>query len=268
MSFAVRLVLLATLTLTACAPRPAASLPIARAAPSQPFVIAANPLAARAGIAVLKRGGSAVDAAVAVQAMLSLVEPQSSGVGGGAFLNYYDGATGRISVYDGREMAPAQASPAMFMDNGGQPLSFDVAVLSGRATGVPGAVAMLAMAQREHGRLQWRSLFGSAQRTAATGFTVSPRLARLIAADFAENKAPDVVAYFTRPDGHLMTSGDTLRNPAYAAFLGRLAAQGPSALYGGETGARIVVHLRSLSCLKAKTQRLIQKLTEYLHPVD
>ena len=138
------------------APRVAASAP-AGAPPHQIFSIAANPLAAEAGMAVLRRGGSAADAAVAVQAMLSLVEPQSSGVGGGAFLTWYDAAKRDITVYDGREIAPAGATPDMFLDDDGKPLPFGKAVLSGRATGVPGAVAMLATAQREHGRLPWRT---------------------------------------------------------------------------------------------------------------
>src|SRR6185369_10013840 len=132
----------ALVALPACAATPpvaAVSQPAA-----EPFVIAANPLAAEAGLNVLKRGGSAVDAAIAVQAMLSLVEPQSSGVGGGAFLNYYDGRTGKITIYDGREVAPAQATPGMFLGPTGKPLPFDAAVVSGRATGVPGAVKMLA----------------------------------------------------------------------------------------------------------------------------
>ncbi len=128
---------------------------------------------------VLERGGSAVDAAIAVQAMLSLVEPQSSGLGGGAFVNYYDAATRKLTIYDGREIAPAQATPGMFLDSDGKPLPFDTAVLSGRATGVPGAVAMLALAHREHGKLAWSSLFGAAERTADEGFVVSPRLGRL-----------------------------------------------------------------------------------------
>ena len=211
----------------------------------QGFVIAANPLAARAGMEVLERGGSAVDAAIAVQAMLSLVEPQSSGLGGGAFMNYYDAATKRLTIYDGREVAPAQATAGMFLDPAGKPLSYSEAVLSGRATGGPGAVKMLAMAHDEHGKLPWKTLFGSAERTAAEGFIVSPRLGKLLAGNYAENSAPDVVAYFRRPDGGRMTAGDLLRNPAYAAFLRRLAAQGPSALYGGETAARIVARTRA-----------------------
>ena len=225
-----------------CATVAAADSPPAR---EQGFVIAANPLAARAGMEVLERGGSAVDAAIAVQAMLSLVEPQSSGLGGGAFMTYYDGASRRISIYDGREMAPAQATPGMFLDSAGKPLPFNAAVLSGRATGVPGAVAMLGLAHKEHGKLQWSSLFGSAERTADEGFIVSPRLGRLLAGNYAENSAPDVVAYFSNSDGSRMTAGDRLRNPAYAAFLRRLAGQGPAALYSGETAARIVARTRA-----------------------
>ncbi|MFL6750157.1 MAG: gamma-glutamyltransferase family protein [Sphingomicrobium sp.] len=211
----------------------------------QAFVIAANPLAARAGMEVLEKGGSAVDAAIAVQAMLSLVEPQSSGIGGGAFLNYYDAQTRRLTIYDGREVAPAQATPGMFLDSAGKPLPFNQAVLSGRATGVPGVVAMLSMAHREHGKLAWRTLFGSAERSADEGFIVSPRLGRLLAGNFAENRAPDVIAYFRRADGTRLTAGDRLRNPAYAAFLRRLAQQGPAALYAGETAGRIVARTRA-----------------------
>jgi gamma-glutamyltranspeptidase/glutathione hydrolase len=224
-----------------------AAAPPARTRTAQhatPFVIAANPLAARAGLNVLKRGGSAVDAAIAVQAMLSLVEPQSSGVGGGAFLNYYDGRTGKITIYDGREVAPAQATPGMFLGPTGKPLPFDAAVVSGRATGVPGAVKMLALAHGEHGKLPWRSLFGDAQRTADQGFTVSPRLERMIHADYAENHQPDVIAYFSRPDGTLLNAGDRLVNKPYAEFLRRLASQGPDSLYTGSTAAKIVARTR------------------------
>jgi gamma-glutamyltranspeptidase/glutathione hydrolase len=211
----------------------------------QGFVIAANPLAARAGMEVLERGGSAVDAAIAVQTMLSLVEPQSSGLGGGAFMNYYDAATRNLTIYDGREVAPAQATPGMFLDPAGKPLSWHQAVLSGRATGVPGTVAMLAAAHREHGKLEWRTLFGSAERTAGEGFIVSRRLGKLLAGDYAENSAPDVVAYFQNADGSRMAAGDRLKNPAYAAFLRRLASQGIAAMYGGETAARIVARTRA-----------------------
>ena len=234
---------LAVIALASCVTPTTARAPASLA---EPFVIAANPIAAQAGIAVLKRGGSAVDAAIAIQAMLSLVEPQSSGLGGGAFLNYFDGRTGRITIYDGREVAPAQATAGMFLDSSGKPLTFDTAVLTGRATGVPGVISLLALAHEERGKLPWNSLFGDAQRTARDGFVVSPRLARMVHANHPENKAPDVISYFSRgATGGLVEAGDRLRNPAYAEFLGRLAAQGPGAFYSGSTGARIVARTRA-----------------------
>ena len=240
------------LPLLACAWLPACVTPatetqaaIEQRATAEPFVIAANPLAAQPGLEVLTRNGSAVDAAIAVQAMLSLVEPQSSGVGGGAFMNYYDARTGEVSILDGREVAPAQATPSMFLRGDGTPLPFDEAVLSGRATGVPGVVRMLAEAHAERGRLPWSSLFTDAERTARDGFIVGPRLARFVRGDFPENRAPDVIAYFTKPDGSLVAAGDRLRNPAYAEFLRRLSEQGPSALYAGSTAARIVERTRA-----------------------
>ncbi|HVH48956.1 MAG TPA: gamma-glutamyltransferase [Sphingomicrobium sp.] len=238
--------LAAALFLSSCAvSQQAAPPPPASQRAAEGFVIAANPLAAEAGAEILRRGGSAVDAGIAVQAMLSLVEPQSSGLGGGAFMNFYDSRTRKLTIYDGREVAPAQASESMFLDERGEPLPFNTAVLSGRATGVPGAVKMLAMAHEEHGRLPWSTLFGAAQQTAADGFIVSPRLGRLLQGPFAENSAPDVVAYFAGPSGKRVGVGDRLRNPAYAEFLGRLAAQGPDALYAGSTAARIVARTRA-----------------------
>jgi gamma-glutamyltranspeptidase/glutathione hydrolase len=236
--FRTLLAALACISAPACAAAPAPKA--ASASANDPFVIAANPLAAQAGLNVLKRGGSAVDAAIAVQAMLSLVEPQSSGVGGGAFMTFYDGRTRKIMVYDGREAAPAQATSGMFLDAAGKPLPFETAVVSGRATGVPGAVKMLGLAHDEHGKLPWRTLFGDAERTAAEGFIVSPRLSRMIHADYAENHQPDVLAYFSKPDGTLLGAGDRLVNKPYADFLSRLAAQGPSALYAGSTAAKII----------------------------
>jgi gamma-glutamyltranspeptidase/glutathione hydrolase len=209
------------------------------------FVAAANPLAADAGMNVLRRGGSAVDAAIAVQAMLSLVEPQSSGVGGGAFMTYYDASAREVVVYDGRETAPAGAAPDMFLDDGGNPVPFGRAVVGGVATGVPGVLRMLELAHREHGRLEWSSLYGDAERTARDGFVVSPRLGRFLGANFPQLSAPDVRTYFAEADGTLVDSGDRLRNPAYAEFLGRLAAQGTDAFYRGPTAERIVARTRA-----------------------
>jgi gamma-glutamyltranspeptidase / glutathione hydrolase len=249
-SFRLSLTSLAWALLSACvapvtSPAPPAESVVERRPVAKPFVVAANPLAAQAGLEVLKRGGSAVDAAIAVQAMLSLVEPQSSGIGGGSFLTYYDASTGRVSIVDGREVAPAQATTTMFLRTDGAPIPLREAVLSGRATGVPGVVRMLSLAHEKYGKLPWSSLFGDAERTAREGFIVSPRLARLVRGKYPQNKAPDVVAYFTKSDGALVAAGDRLRNPAYADFMRRLAEQGPSALYSGSTAARIVERTRA-----------------------
>ena len=238
---------LLALALSACATVPASAPAPAPSSTNSvaPFVIAANPLAARAGLEVLERGGGAADAALAVQAMLSLVEPQSSGIGGGGFLNYFDAASGRITIYDGRETAPAQASATMFLDSAGKPLPFGAAVVSGRATGVPGAVAALALAHKEHGRLEWDGLFAGAIATARDGFIVSPRLGRFLTASFPQLGVADAAAYFARPDGTRLRPGDRLKNPAYAEFLGRLSRDGTDALYRGSTAARIVQRTRA-----------------------
>jgi gamma-glutamyltranspeptidase/glutathione hydrolase len=242
---------LSLLALSACAnmadapASPPAPKPIAASKPSATtpsgFVAAANPLAVEAGLRVLRDGGSAADAAVAIQAVLSLVEPQSSGLGGGSFMTFYDAKTGKVTAYDGREKAPAAATPDLFMGADGKPLPFVTALLSGRSTGVPGAVAMLAQVQKEHGTAKWNTLFSDAEKLATDGFTVSPRLAGMINSPrVPQNVAPDVKAYFTKPDGRLYQAGDTLKNPAYAATLKRLAAEGPSALYEGPIAQAIV----------------------------
>ena len=207
-----------------------------------PLVAAANPLAAEAGMAVLRRGGSAVDAAVAIQAVLSLVEPQSSGLGGGAFLMHYDAETGAVTAYDGRETAPATAGPELFFENG-RPLGFVDAVLSGRSTGAPGAVAVLGLAQSEHGRLGWNQLFDDAERLARDGFAVSPRMAGMInlpASRGPQAHTPAATAYFTRPDGQRYQAGDILRNPEYARTVRELADGGPRVFYEGRIAQEIV----------------------------
>ena len=214
---------------------------VTRAASSpHAMVVAANPLAAAAGLEILRRGGTAADAAVAVQAVLGLVEPQSSGLGGGAFITYYDARSAQVRAYNGRETAPSGATPDMFLGADGTPLSYATAVLSGRSTGVPGALAALELLQHEHGRLAWRELFGNAERLAQDGFTVSPRLARMIASRAPQASAPDVVRYFSKGDGTRLVAGDTLRNPAYAQTLRRLAREGTRALYFGPIAADIV----------------------------
>ncbi|HYC97704.1 gamma-glutamyltransferase family protein [Brevundimonas sp.] len=219
----------------------AAPRPVAEAAPPArgPFVAAANPHAVEAGLKVLRQGGSAVDAAVAVQAVLGLVEPQSSGLGGGAFMMVYDAATGEVTSYDGRETAPAAATPDLFLENG-RPLPFGDAVQSGRSTGTPGAVALLAMAQTAHGQLAWRDLFGDAERLAREGFVVSPRLAGFVAATRGQARTRWAEAYFTKPDGTRYVAGDLLRNPAYADTLAEIAAGGADAFYRGRIAREIV----------------------------
>ncbi|MCA3699506.1 MAG: gamma-glutamyltransferase family protein [Brevundimonas sp.] len=209
-----------------------------------PFVSAANPLAVQAGLDVLRQGGSAVDAAVAVQAVLGLVEPQSSGLGGGAFLMHFDAETGETVVYDGRETAPAGATPELFYENG-RPLSFPDAVLSGRSTGVPGAVAALAMAQEDHGRLPWNQLFTEAEQLARNGFVVSPRLAGMIALTRGQARTEWANAYFTRPDGQRYQAGDVLRNPAYADTVAALARDGIGAFRSGPIADAIVETVRA-----------------------
>lgn len=227
------------------APNPAPS-PASGPAPGGPaqghaLVAAANPYAAQAGMDVLRRGGSAVDAAVAIQAALGLVEPQSSGVGGGAFLLVYDARTRQVVAYNGRETAPLDAGPDLWLDEAGKPLPFRKAVVSGRATGVPGAIAALALAQHRFGRLPWRELFEGPIELADKGFVVSPRLAGdLQDGRIPEIRTPDVQAYFKRPDGSWLQAGDTLRNPAYAKTLRRIAAEGPHALYQGSIAKGIL----------------------------
>jgi gamma-glutamyltranspeptidase/glutathione hydrolase len=204
------------------------------------MVAAANPYAVDAGLEVLRAGGSAVDAAIAVQAVLGLVEPQSSGIGGGAFMLHYDAATGDVVSYDGREVAPAGATPTMFLGADGKPLRFFEAVQSGRSIGVPGVVAMLELAHREHGRLDWARPWQPAIRLARAGFAVPPRLALMLQSDFAGQLAPDAKRYFTRADGQLLALGDTLRNPEYADTLEQIARGGARAFYEGPLAAKMV----------------------------
>nr|WP_229736428.1 gamma-glutamyltransferase [Novosphingobium endophyticum] len=205
------------------------------------MVAAANPLATGVGVEILEAGGTAVDAAVAIQAVLGLVEPQSSGIGGGAFMVYYDAGTRKVTAYDGRETAPMQATRRLFLDDEGKPLSHFDAVLGGISTGVPGAIAMLDMAHRDHGRLPWADLFRPAEELAREGFIVSPRLADMIALKQApQPSAPDAKRYFTRPDGTPYVAGDRLKNPAYARTLQRIAKYGASGLLTGPIAQEIV----------------------------
>ena len=201
-------------------------------------VAAANPLATDAGYQVLKAGGSAVDAAIAVQMVLSLVEPQSSGIGGGTFLLHYNGR--EVEAFDGREVAPYSADERLFLGADGKPLSFYDAVVGGRSVGVPGTVKVLEMAHREYGRLPWAALFQPAIKLAEDGFRVSPRLNAVIKADAHLQKDPAARAYFYQPNGEPLAAGTTLRNPQLAAVLRRIAAEGSRAFYQGDIAQAIV----------------------------
>jgi len=203
-------------------------------------VVAANPLAVDAGMEILKKGGKAIDAAVAIQAMLGLVEPQSSGVGGGAFLMYYEASTGVVSAIDGRETAPAGATPDMFLDEHGKPLPFVEAVRSGRSTGVPGAIAMLSAAHARLGVRPWKELFQPAIRAATQGFRVPERLASYLSEGSPFPPTTEVRALFSKPNGEPLNAGDVFKNPAYAQTLTRIADEGPRALYEGSIAAEIV----------------------------
>ena len=204
------------------------------------MIAAAHPLAVEAGAKVLATGGTAADAMVAVQAVLGLVEPQSSGLGGGAFLVWHDAATGGITTLDGRETAPLAATPRLFQDAAGQPLGFFEAVVGGRSVGVPGTPALMAEAQERWGRADWPVLFDDAIRLAEEGFPVSPRLAGLVARDAARlARFPATRAYFL-PGGVALKAGETLRNPAYADTLRNLAQEGPGPFYSGPIAADIV----------------------------
>ena len=210
------------------------------------MVAAANPLAAATGLKVRMAGGSAADAAVAIQAVLGLVEPQSSGPLGGGFMTYYDAKTHKLTSYMGREKAPAGASPTLFYGPDGKPMGFAAAILSGRSAGVPGVMKMLGDAHKAHGKLKWKDLFGDGIKMADEGFTISPRLDGMIHnAIVPQNTAPDIIAYFTKPDGTKYKTGDVLKNPAYARSLRTIAAEGPEAIYGGSLAPDIVAKVHA-----------------------
>ncbi|HEY1928958.1 MAG TPA: gamma-glutamyltransferase family protein [Caulobacteraceae bacterium] len=208
------------------------------------MVAAANPQAVEAGLAILRRGGNAIDAAVAVQATLGLVEPQSSGVGGGAFIVFYDPHTGKVTAYDGREFAPAGATRDLFLKPDGKPMSYPEAVLSGRSAGVPGAIAALYMAHKERGKLPWAGLFTDSEKLAEAGFLVGPRLQGMVVGRAPQTKAPDVIAHFKGPDGQPIRAGERLKNPAYAATLRLIGAEGPDAILKGRIANDIVARLK------------------------
>lgn len=205
------------------------------------MVVAANPLAAQAGLDALRAGGSAADAVVAVQTVLGLVEPQSSGLGGGAFLTWYDAATGTVTTFDGRETAPAAATPDLFLGADGKPLDFFDAVIGGRSVGVPGVPRLLETVHRKYGKRPWATLMEPAIALAETGFAVSPRLNAMIAEDIGRLDAqPATRAYFFDAPGEPLTAGTMLRNPDYAGSLRALAEGGADAFYKGPIAGKIV----------------------------
>jgi gamma-glutamyltranspeptidase/glutathione hydrolase len=209
------------------------------------IVSTANPLATEAGYRILRQGGSAVDAAIAAQLVLNLVEPQSSGIGGGAFILHYAAKPRKLSAYDGRETAPAAARPDRFLAGDGKPMKFYDAVVGGRSVGVPGTLRVLELAHRKHGRLPWAALFQPAIRLADDGFSVSPRLNSLLASDRHLRLQPVARDYFYDADGRARAVGHLLKNPQFGAVLRRVARQGVTAFYEGEIAQDIVDAVRS-----------------------
>jgi gamma-glutamyltranspeptidase/glutathione hydrolase len=240
----------AALALTACNAPSVSTLPVAPESASgyrtdlqtrhasRHMAAAANPLAAEAGREMLRRGGSAIDAAIAMQAVLTLVEPQSSGIGGGALIMLWDGKN--VRTYDGRETAPAGATQRLFLQADGTPMPFTRAQIGGRSVGTPGVLRALELAHKKHGHLPWAQLFEPAIKLAEQGFAISPRLHQLIASDSSLRSSPDMVAYFLDADGSPKAIGTRLKNPALAAVLQRIANEGPDALYQGAVAQEIV----------------------------
>ncbi|APC17514.1 gamma-glutamyltransferase [Pseudomonas frederiksbergensis] len=203
---------------------------------------AANPMAAAAGREMLRQGGSAIDAAIAMQAVLTLVEPQSSGIGGGALIVLWDGKA--VRTYDGRETAPAGATEKLFLQADGKPMPFTEAQIGGRSVATPGVLRALELAHQKHGRLPWATLFEPAIALAEQGFAISPRLHTMIATDPFLPRSPDMAAYFLNADGSPKAVGTLLKNPALAKVLKRIAAEGPSALYQGPIAQEIVAKVQ------------------------
>jgi gamma-glutamyltranspeptidase/glutathione hydrolase len=209
------------------------------------MVVAAHPLAAEAGLAILRKGGSAVDAGIATQMVLNLVEPQSSGIGGGAFILHWDAAAKHLASIDGRETAPAAATPELFLDAEGKPLPREEAMASGISVGVPGLLAALKLAHDNYGKLPWEELFQPAIALARDGFPVSPRLAKLLAEEDPASFTPEARAYFFDPQGRPWPTGYRLANPVLAETLEVVARGGPEALYRGDLARDIATAVQT-----------------------
>ncbi|MEX0838485.1 MAG: gamma-glutamyltransferase [Parvibaculum sp.] len=217
---------------------------VGRPGPQVFMVASANPYASEAGAEILRAGGNAVDAAIAVQAVLSLVEPESSGLAGGAFMLHYDKRSGTLDAWDGRETAPMKATPDLFLGADGKPMDFLPAMVSGRSVGTPGVVMMMWEAHREQGALDWARLFAPAIRLAEEGFAVPPKLAQAIARDPVLMQMPVAQDYFyhLEADGtrRPLAEGEMLKNPDYAATLRLIAEKGAAGFYEGPVAAAIV----------------------------
>lgn len=200
-------------------------------------VATANPLASQAGLEILRQGGSALDATIAAQLVLTLVEPQSSGIGGGAFLMHFDGK--RVQAFDGRETAPRRVPSDLFLEDG-KPMSMGKAIVGGRSVGTPGLIRMLAVAHQQHGKLSWEVLFGPAIRLSRDGFPMSPRLYRLLRLDKSLRQDPQAAAYFYQEDGRPRPIGSILKNPGLATVFSLIAKEGSDAFYQGVIADAIV----------------------------
>lgn len=231
---------LAALALLLLAP---ATAEARRPAPKPPtslgMVSAADPRAAAAGAEILRKGGSATDAAIATMLALNVVEPQNSGIGGGSFMVHHDAATDRTTGLDGREAAPAAADPKWFYGADGKPLPIFTAIPGGRSVGVPGNLRMMALAHQRYGKLPWATLFGPAIRLARDGFAITPRLHNGLN-NFGRHLDPWARAHFLGDDGKALPVGTILKNPEQAALFSAIAAKGPDAFYTGAVAQKIV----------------------------
>jgi gamma-glutamyltranspeptidase/glutathione hydrolase len=216
------------------------ALALPASAAAHEMIAAANPIATQAGFEILRKGGSAADAAIAAQMVLTLVEPESSGIGGGAFLVIYDPAKKQVTSFDGRETAPASATPGMFLDANGKPRPHMDAVPGGLSVGVPGDIAVLELAHQRYGRLPWNELFDPAIRLAQRGFPVSPKLAAELREFGQTARMPDLKRYFYKPDGTPVRQGDVLKNPQLATTLSAIAKDGARTFYTGTIAQAIV----------------------------
>lgn len=205
------------------------------------MIATANHYASEAGAAMLRQGGNAIDAMVATQLVLGLVEPQSSGIGGGGFLVYWDNDNHQMTTFDGRETAPFAVTPRLFQDKKGQPLAFYDAVVGGRSVGTPGTIKLLWNSHQQYGQLQWKKLFQPAIKLAKKGFIVSPRLAALVAKDATHlQRWPQTRHYFFDDQGQPIQAGQTLINQPYANTLRKIADYGQKAFYQGDIAREIV----------------------------